>query len=98
MSRYPRKLKTLVNWSPPQQGIQKFNVNGASRGKLGRIGVGVLRDHNIKTSLVFMESVGLRLKRGRTSSIKRALTTWKVIGQGKLVIEGNSTNAIKWTK
>lgn len=31
-------------------------------------------------------------------SIRRALTLWRAFGQGTLVIEGDSENAIKWAK
>lgn len=47
----------------------------------------------------FHGAVGVRDLNGvELLSIRRALTIWKVHKQGSLVIEGDSTNTIKWTK
>lgn len=49
--------------------------------------------------MVFTESVGLRdSNEVDLLNIRRALTIWKDCGKGPLVIEGDSTNAIKWAK
>lgn len=58
-----RNSKIAVEWSPLQRGVMNFNVDGASRGKLGLTEIGsVLRDHSGQTSLVFTESMGLEIQ------------------------------------
>lgn len=91
--------KKLIDWSPPQSGEMKFNVDGASRGKPGPIGIGgVLRDHLSHFSWVFSESVGIRdSNKAKLLSIRRALNISVGLGGGKLVIERDSANAIKWS-
>lgn len=57
----------------------------------------MLRDHEGSTSIVFTESVGIRdSNEAEILSIRKALVTWKSFGEGKLITEGNSANAIKW--
>lgn len=47
ISGYPRKPKTIVNWSPPQYNHPKIQCDGASRGKPRPVGIRVvLKDHN----------------------------------------------------
>lgn len=65
MGGLQRRYKKLVDWSPPQSGEMKFNVDGASRGKPGPAGIGgVPRDDQGTTSLVFFELVrkGIRMR------------------------------------
>lgn len=59
MKSHPRLRKRQAEWSPPSCGFLKFNVDGASRGKPGPVGIGgVLRDHVGSTSIIFTEYVG----------------------------------------
>lgn len=47
--------------SPPPPGFFKFNIDEAARGKPGPAGIGgVLRDSDGASSIVFLESVGVR--------------------------------------
>lgn len=93
----PRKRKPQVKWSPPPSGTQKFNVDGAPRGKPKPAGIrGVLRDHSASTSIVFSESVGIKdSNETKLFSIRRALSLELGVGGDKLVIKSNSSNAIK---
>lgn len=87
----------MVTWSPPHQDTFKFNVDGAARGGPGLTGIGgVLGNHNGKSSVVFFELVGRKeSNKVEIISIRRALTIWISLKLGKLVIESDSTNAIK---
>lgn len=78
----------------------KFNVDGASRGKLGPTGIGgVLEYHNGISSLVFTQSVEIRdSNEAAVLSMRKVLTIWAGLRGGRLVSEGDSTNAIKWAK
>lgn len=100
MNGYRRKLRPKEIWTHPEENVMKFNVNGASRGKPRPVEIGVvLMNHEKTTSIVFSESVGVRgSNEVEVISIRRALTIWKSYGQGKLIIEGDSANAIKWAK
>lgn len=50
--------RRVVPWAPPSQGILKFNVNGAARGKLGPTGIGrVLRDD--RGVVLCLEALGI---------------------------------------
>lgn len=100
MKGYKRKLRPMRSWTPPEQNIMKFNVDGAARRKPGpqEIG-GVLRNHKGTTSIVFSESVGVgNSNEAEILKIRRALTIKKTYRQGKLIIKGDSANAIKWAK
>lgn len=42
------KEREVMWWSPPPEGVLKFNVDGAARGKLGLTGIsGVLHNHGV---------------------------------------------------
>lgn len=84
---------------PPEQGFMKFNVDGATRGKLESVEIGgVLRNHRSETSIMFNESGGIKdSNEAESLNIRRALTICKDHGQGKLVIEWDLANAFKWT-
>lgn len=75
-------------------------MDGATRGKPGLIGIGgVLRNHEGITSIFFNESMGVRdSNEAEILSNRRALTIWKMHGQGKLILERDLANAIKWAK
>lgn len=94
MKGFRRKVK------PNEQNVIKFNVDGASRGKPEPAGLGgVLRNHEGTTSIDFNESVGTTdSNEVEILNIRRILNIWNMFGQGKLIIEGDSTNAIKWVE
>lgn len=54
MSGGPCNSRISTIWSSPPVGTFKFNVDGATRGKLGPTDIGgVLRDATMTSSLVF---------------------------------------------
>ena len=55
----PVKEKRSVLWSPPHYGVLKFNVDGASRIKLGPARIGVLRNSRGEILLMFSKYVGV---------------------------------------
>lgn len=77
MNEFRRKVKIKELWSPPNQNVMKFNVDGTARGKSGPAGIGgVLRDYEGSTSIVFIESVGTRdSNETEILSIRSALLT-----------------------
>lgn len=98
LSGGPRRTKKVSTWLPPQLGTFKFNVDRAARGTSGPAGIrGVMQDHTGNSSIVFFEPVGRKeSNEAELLSIKRALTIWTSIGRGKLFIESDSTNTVKW--
>lgn len=64
----------------------------------GPTGVGgVLCNHTGKPLVIFLKSIGRReSNEAKLFSIRKALTIWISLGLGKLVIESNSANAVKW--
>lgn len=73
---------------------------GASRGKPIPAAIGrVLRDSSRLSLLVFSEPLVVRdSNEAELLAIRRAPTLWVDCGYGKLIIEGNLANAIKWAR
>lgn len=70
--------------------VIKFNVDGASRGKWGPVGVrGVPRNSNGKVPLMFSKHVRI----GKVLAILEAPRQFFVSFQGLLVVESSSSNA-----
>lgn len=97
IARRPRKESIREVWCPPSMGVFKFNVDGEVRGKLGPTGIGgVLRNSERAILLFFIESIGVKdSNEAELVGIRRTLGLWVHFGQGKLIIEGDSMNAIK---
>lgn len=77
---------------------KKFNVDGAARGKPrpSRNG-GVFCNSGGVTFLFFSELVGVRdSNEAELLGIRGALVLWVGCGKGKLIVEGDLVNAIKW--
>lgn len=95
-------LERLKLWdlSPPPLGVAKFNVDVAARDKLGLAGIGgALCDSVGTSSIVFSKSMGLRdSNEAKILGIRRTLSLWVYNSEGKLIIEGDSANTIKWTR
>lgn len=71
--------------------VIKFNVDGASRGKWGPVGVGgVLRNSNGKVPFMFSKHVRI----GKDLAILEAPRLFFESFQGLLVVESSSSNAI----
>lgn len=73
-------------------------MDEAAREKSGPAGIDeVLCDHNGEPLVVFLKSIGRReSNEAKLFSIRKALTIRNSLGLGKLVIERNSANAVKW--
>ena len=53
-------VRRTVSWSPPPHGVLKFNVDGATRGKPGPMGIGgVLRNNSGVVLFMFSKRVGV---------------------------------------
>lgn len=87
-----KKTKKSTTWAPPQQGQFKFNVDGATWGKLGPAGIGsVIRDHNGEPLVVFVESIVRKeSNEAELLSIRKALTIWISLGLDNFMIESDS--------
>lgn len=54
-------IKKVMSWAPPLDGVLKFNVDGAARGKQGPAGIGgVFRNSNKDVLMVFSKSIGVK--------------------------------------
>lgn len=60
MSCGRRKERKVAYWFPLSESVLKFNVDGASRAKPGRVGIrGVLRNYKGEVLLMFSKNVGV---------------------------------------
>ena len=91
-------VKKSIFWIPPPTGILKFNVDGATRGKLGPAGIGgVLRNDKGEVLLMFSKSVGIRdSNEAESLAILEALRIFSTSFHGPLLVESDSTNAVGW--
>lgn len=91
------KARKSVHWSPPPCKMFKFNVDGATRVKLGLVGIGVVLCNRRKdVMLVFSKEVGIR-DSNEVDSLKilEALWLFSTCFHGMLVMESDSSNAIE---
>lgn len=95
------KKKRKVSWCFPPVGTLKFNVDGATKGKLGLAHiVGVLRNH--KGEVLYMFSKHVEIKDSNevdVLAILEALRIYRSSYHQSLTVESDSshsTNAIAW--
>ncbi|XP_017974604.1 PREDICTED: 14.7 kDa ribonuclease H-like protein [Theobroma cacao] len=85
----------------PHQGQMKFNVDGAARGCPGPAGIGgILTNHKGDVRVIFSKSIGVADSNlAELLAIKEAFiifTSSRWRNDQKLVIECDSSNAVKW--
>lgn len=90
------KARKSVHWSPLPCKMFKFNVDGATKVKLGLVGIGgVLCIRRRDVMLMFSRDVGIR-DSNEVESLKflEALWLFSTCFHGMLVMESDSYNAI----
>lgn len=99
--KFPCKqsVPRMVSWSPPDIGLLKCNVDGASKGNPGPCGVGgVIRDANRKILGFFALNTGWGW--AYEAKIKAILHGFRFCHQyllRNIIIESDSTTAVRWT-
>ena len=88
----------MVIWSPRLDEVLNFNVDGATRGKLGPAGIrGVLRNNKGEVIFLFTRNVGMKeSNEAEVLAILQALQIFSSSFQGRLIVESDSSNAISW--
>ncbi|XVE80966.1 hypothetical protein DITRI_Ditri15bG0024200 [Diplodiscus trichospermus] len=95
------KIRSSISWVSPNVGELKFNVDGSALGKPGPTGIGgILRDHLGIKKMAFSKPTGIadsniaELMAIREAFILFISLPW--CSTHKLIIESDSTNAVKW--
>lgn len=95
--RLPRARKLAV-WSPPPMGVLKFNMDGATRGKLVLAGIGGVLRYN-KGDVLLLFSKKVELKESNEAKVMAILEAFRLFissFQAGLIIESDSSNSIGW--
>lgn len=94
----PAKVKRAVEWSRPENGVLKFNVDGAARGSPGLGGIGgVLRDWNGEVLGFFSKPVGVVYAyEAEVMAMRSALDFCSEFNLRHIWLESDSTLAIGW--
>lgn len=81
-------------WSPSLEGVLKFNVDSAKRGKPEPTGIGVLRNSKGEVVLfLFPKNVGIKgSNETEVVAILEALHRFATSFQDKLIVESDSSN------
>lgn len=93
-----RKVRREISWTSSLVGILKFNLDGASRGKPRPTGMGGVL-HNSKGEILFMFSMSVGVKESNEAEVMatlEALWYFSLSYRIKLMVEGDSANAVKW--
>ena len=90
-------------WKTLPLGSLKFNVDGSARGKPGPAGIGgILKDCMAATKAVFSRAIGVAdLNVAELLAVREALRIFaasKWVFSHKLIIESDSSNAVKWVR
>ena len=98
MSCGPSKDRKVVCWRPPPSSWLKFNVDGAAKGKLGPADIGgVLRNGKGEVLFMFSKNVGIKeSNEAKVLAILEALRIFSFTLKENLIVESDSSNAIRW--
>ncbi|XVF81381.1 hypothetical protein PTKIN_Ptkin15bG0150400 [Pterospermum kingtungense] len=89
------------SWIRPEVGCFKFNVDGSAHGKPGPVGIsGVMRDHEEAVKILFSIPIGIADSNlDELLAIREAFLLFTALQWScshNLVIESDSSNAVKW--
>ena len=93
----PLKERRSVFWSPPPNGVLKFNVDGASRGKPGPTGIGgVLRNNKGEVLLMFSKHGVCDSNEAEVLAVLEGIRLFSRRYGGPVVVESDSSNVVAW--